>query len=892
MNYLKKGKRCYKILIYNNKYFLNVTHMKRVSCLFIAIVILLTGIFPACIIASDPNTAQEVVSSGQYGKGYRYNIQGWVYVHIEGDPYERGYQYGYLASAEICDMIQRWTDRVYKDVKILKTFPFKSPEKAWSNFISKANRNFQKYIPEEYIEELKGLTDGLKDRGGKIFNREIEFDDVLTSQFVQDIQYMSFNNIIKRYHPIRSILSRVKGLISGGNINQEPGHCNAFIATGDATTDGQIVVAHATIFNPYIAERCNVILDVEPSDGYRFMLTGPPGSLWSQEDWYLNDQGILLTETELTPQGPWKKRATPKGVRSRTAIQYSKNIDEVIANLQKGNNGLIPNEWLIGDIKTGEICRFEQALFNTPVYRTFDGFYWSCNTPHDPKVFRELYGIFTLPLKIILKILPQLSNDVAEKFMEVEKEYYGKFDVELAKIIMAMHPFTKRVTDCKITDTKLIDNFGFLAHMGIPNGSIWNPTDEQKNKYSRVTELPASGWVEIYPINSDPTFRQSSDIINYKGTGNDPIWQYETDDTRNVIYTSSLIDEDVVYAVSSTGMLTALNSDNGRQIWSNKIGEKSVDLEISDELLFIGNNEGLIGVYKDSGKIKWEQLIGEISSKPVIVGDQIIASTIKGDLYGFDLNTGKIKWTDKFDDAVYISEEKEGDIYLGSGDICYSYDIKNNEKNWKFHMVWPITAAPKVNGDTVYVGSWGGSICALYSETGVKKWCYEIGWGIDSTPDVKDGTVFVGSLDNNLYALDEKNGDLKWFFTCKSAIHTNPVAYGEYVFFGCDDGRFYALDRTNGNLAWSFAPGFAIMDDDPNNYIITPILSNPLLENGVVYIGAKGIVYALDAQTFEKPIEPVDDEIDMVIISLLAIIIVISLILVYLQFKKKKGGKK
>ena len=33
------------------------------------------------------------ISSGNYGKGYRYNIQGWTYLHLEGTPYERGYQY-------------------------------------------------------------------------------------------------------------------------------------------------------------------------------------------------------------------------------------------------------------------------------------------------------------------------------------------------------------------------------------------------------------------------------------------------------------------------------------------------------------------------------------------------------------------------------------------------------------------------------------------------------------------------------------------------------------------------------------------------------------------------------------------------------------------------------
>src|SRR5206468_9340425 len=37
----------------------------------------------------------------RYGKGYRYPQQGWIVVHVEGEPYERGYQQGRLLAPEI-----------------------------------------------------------------------------------------------------------------------------------------------------------------------------------------------------------------------------------------------------------------------------------------------------------------------------------------------------------------------------------------------------------------------------------------------------------------------------------------------------------------------------------------------------------------------------------------------------------------------------------------------------------------------------------------------------------------------------------------------------------------------------------------------------------------------
>ena len=72
----------------------------------VIVIVLLSAILIPTSLGKNDENGMQVISSGQYGKGYRYNIQGWVYIHIEGGPYERGYQYGYLASSEIVDMIK------------------------------------------------------------------------------------------------------------------------------------------------------------------------------------------------------------------------------------------------------------------------------------------------------------------------------------------------------------------------------------------------------------------------------------------------------------------------------------------------------------------------------------------------------------------------------------------------------------------------------------------------------------------------------------------------------------------------------------------------------------------------------------------------------------------
>src|ERR1700747_110248 len=48
----------------------------------------------------DPKSVQ------RYGPAYRYPQAGWIVLHIEGKPYERGYQHGRLMAPEIASFIR------------------------------------------------------------------------------------------------------------------------------------------------------------------------------------------------------------------------------------------------------------------------------------------------------------------------------------------------------------------------------------------------------------------------------------------------------------------------------------------------------------------------------------------------------------------------------------------------------------------------------------------------------------------------------------------------------------------------------------------------------------------------------------------------------------------
>ena len=102
------------------------------------------------------------------------------------------------------------------------------------------------------------------------------------------------------------------------------------------------------------------------------------------------------------------------------------------------------------------------------------------------------------------------------------------------------------------------------------------------------------------------------------------------------------------------------------------------------------------------------------------------------------------------------------------------------------------------------------------------------------------------------------------------------------------------FNKTTGKYVWSFAPEYTINDDSVNNYITTPILSDPIVEEGIVYIGVKGHIYALDAQTIETPkkIPTSNSDIDYVLLLLYLSFGILSTILIVRISKNMKKRRK
>jgi hypothetical protein len=63
------------------------------------------GIQLDAIASDDEWPVRDAVET--FGPAYRYPAAGWIYLHIEGQPFERGYQHGHLMAREIPEYFER-----------------------------------------------------------------------------------------------------------------------------------------------------------------------------------------------------------------------------------------------------------------------------------------------------------------------------------------------------------------------------------------------------------------------------------------------------------------------------------------------------------------------------------------------------------------------------------------------------------------------------------------------------------------------------------------------------------------------------------------------------------------------------------------------------------------
>ena len=471
--------------------------MKRRVAFLFALFLLVA---PTAAAQSLPAASGEPAKVIRCENGYRYAQAGWIVLHIEGAPYERGVQHGRLLAPEIVGYLRCFA----------LTLDHKAPNENWRTVRVYINALFLRKFDKEYLEEMQGIADGANSAGARFDDRPIDIVDILAINCWCEIQALDEANA--------ATPTGLEGLKRKAPLPAKPmphfERCSAFVATGPATADGKIVFGHVTMYELYAANFANVWIDVKPAQGRRFVMCSFPGGIQSGMDYYLNDAGILLSETSLTQTG-FNLNGMTCASRVRKAIQYGDTIDKTVEHLVRDNNGLYTNEWLLADVNTNEIAMLELGTYRYKLWRSSKnewfgdtpGFYWSCNSFKDMDLRLEtIASAKAKPSKVVFQ-----PSERDRAWVKLYEKHRGKIGVEFVKEFAASAVLTEPSgLDIKFTTTALAKELKSYASFGPPTGKRRDPTAEEKKKYPAIKPLVKHEWTLLTPLAPTP---QKTDVV-------------------------------------------------------------------------------------------------------------------------------------------------------------------------------------------------------------------------------------------------------------------------------------------------------------------------------------------------------------------------------------------
>jgi len=372
---------------------------------------------------------QKKRSGDIHGKRYP-KKNGWIRIQIWGNAFERGYAHGHLLAKELYHI------REVILPFLVKTFYHVTYAEYEELCHTQVFENIRTEYPE-YFEELSGIAAGSK----------MSIDFIIAWNC-----HLSMSSFFKREHKHKHKKKHPKENTNDGE------RCSAFIAVGDATETGEIVMAHNTHSDFVSATTFNIILEIDPHSKEKKEEKNPkpkkikmqtaPGFIASGSDFFLCESGIIGCETTIggmnyKPDFSCKK--TPYFCRVRQAMQYADSLDDFVAYMKKGNAGDYACSWLLGHTKpeigpggTGqEIMLFELGLNMENIERKTNGVFYGMNAAISPEI-REKETKSKGSEKFWDMNKPSGARNIRFHFLLYEK-YYGKIGVANARTILADH---------------------------------------------------------------------------------------------------------------------------------------------------------------------------------------------------------------------------------------------------------------------------------------------------------------------------------------------------------------------------------------------------------------------------------------------------------------------
>lgn len=289
-------------------------------------------------------------------------------------------------------------------------------------------------------------------------------------------------------------------------------------------------------------------------------------------------------------------------------------------------------------------------------------------------------------------------------------------------------------------------------------------------------------------------------------------------------------DSQYLYLAGSNGIITALDSTNGKILWQTQLGYSlaSTPAVYADKIIVTTQNGFVFALATSNANVLWQtNLKSPILASAAINDKIVIVKTLDGNTFGLNLENGSTLWNFQQIEPNMILRGSSAPVlhqnsaYVGfaNGNLA-KLNIQNGMPVWIQNIAVPegaftiqrmidIDADPVLIRNHLFVATYQGNVANLNIENGRFIWQQKMssytGMAID------DSQLFISDANSYLYAFSSQTGQQQWENRDLFARNiTAPAQINNFIVVGDKEGYLHWLDKRTGKFVARTQIGGAI----------------------------------------------------------------------------------
>lgn len=322
---------------------------------------------------------------------------------------------------------------------------------------------------------------------------------------------------------------------------------------------------------------------------------------------------------------------------------------------------------------------------------------------------------------------------------------------------------------------------------------------------------------------------------------------------------AAALHDDALFTATVDGNVYALDNNNGSVIWRSNVGARLAGGPTVDGVnVIVGGRKGeVIALSRSDGEPRWRtQVSSEVVTAPASNGDVVIVRSVDGRTTALDADTGDQRWIAArsvppltlrgmappriVGDLVIVGLEtgRLVALRLDNGEPAWDQVVTVPSGRSELERIADVDAPLVIDGDTLYVMSYGGEIAAIGVNSGDVRWRRAIRSYSGGAVSLDGDRLYVTDDAGAVWALQTENGAAAWKSEALAYRGLSaPVVHEDFVVVSDFEGYVHYLSTQDGDI------------QGRERMLRNRVTATPLVGNGRLYLAdIDGRIVALRAE--------------------------------------------